>query len=88
MKKNQQRIRMILESKKIPFEAIDIALQSNDKDKMREIVGDPKALPPQVCNGITYCGVSITCLLLKFKKLSSTLGGYTGFKQFILPSMT
>lgn len=48
---------MILDSKKIPYEKLDIAASTACKDKMREISGDPKALPPQISNGDTYCGV-------------------------------
>ena len=65
---------MILESKKIPFQSVDIAVQSEEKDKMREIVGNPKALPPQVCNGNNYCGVSINvvpldCIIINCSEL-------------------
>ena len=49
---------MILSGKKIPFVIIDIAADASAKDKMRSIIGDPKALPPQIFNGDTYCGVS------------------------------
>ena len=49
---------MVLGSKKIPYEKIDIAASDEDKAKMREVVGDPKALPPQLCNDDQYCGVS------------------------------
>ncbi|XP_051909467.1 SH3 domain-binding glutamic acid-rich-like protein 3 [Hippocampus zosterae] len=55
-KKDQQKLFMVLESKKIPFERVDIAASDADKELMRSIVGDPKALPPQICNGNTYCG--------------------------------
>ncbi|XP_787111.1 SH3 domain-binding glutamic acid-rich-like protein 3 [Strongylocentrotus purpuratus] len=56
IKKQQQRIKMILDGKKIEYEDVDISQKEEDKVKMREIVGDPKALPPQICNGETYCG--------------------------------
>lgn len=49
---------MILDSKKIPYNKLDVAADTNLREKMREIVGDPKALPPQLCNGNQYCGVS------------------------------
>ncbi|XP_017282751.1 SH3 domain-binding glutamic acid-rich-like protein 3 [Kryptolebias marmoratus] len=55
-KKNQERITSVLTSKKIPFKAVDITANSEDKDLMRKIAGDPSALPPQLCNGDTYCG--------------------------------
>mmetsp|Transcript_29116 Transcript_29116/g.32334 ORF Transcript_29116/g.32334 Transcript_29116/m.32334 type:complete len:94 (+) Transcript_29116:68-349(+) len=56
IKKRQQKIQMVLEGKKIPINIIDIAKGTADKEKMRELAGDPKALPPQICNGDQYCG--------------------------------
>ena len=58
MKKHQQKIEMVLDSKKIAFETIDISSDEDAKNRMRELSGDPKALPPQICNGDQYCGVS------------------------------
>lgn len=60
VKKQQQKIFMILDSKKIPYTPVDICQDEKDKVLMREIVGDEKALPPQICNGRDYCGVSLT----------------------------
>ncbi|XP_077367558.1 SH3 domain-binding glutamic acid-rich-like protein 3 [Festucalex cinctus] len=56
MKKRQQRIFMVLESKRISFERVDIAANESDKELMRQISGDSTALPPQICNGNSYCG--------------------------------
>ncbi|XP_071772293.1 SH3 domain-binding glutamic acid-rich-like protein 3 [Centroberyx gerrardi] len=56
MKKHQQKIFLILDSKKIPYKAVDIAQSGEDKEEMRRKAGNPKALPPQICNGDTYCG--------------------------------
>lgn len=56
VKKEQQRIEMVLSGKKIEIEKVDISLVEGAKDKMRDIVGDPKALPPQLCKGDTYLG--------------------------------
>ncbi|XP_076813022.1 SH3 domain-binding glutamic acid-rich-like protein 3 [Clavelina lepadiformis] len=56
IKKKQQKILMTLEGKKFPFEQIDITSDSAKKDEMREIAGDPKALPPQLANGKDYLG--------------------------------
>ncbi|XP_072019042.1 SH3 domain-binding glutamic acid-rich-like protein 3 [Amphiura filiformis] len=55
-KKHQQKMEWILGSKKIEFQKIDIAASEEDKAKMREIVGDPKALAPQIAIDDTYCG--------------------------------
>ena len=59
IKKAQQHIKMILDGKKIKYEEVDVAADSEAKDKMREIIGDDKALPPKIFKGDTYCGVSI-----------------------------
>ena len=48
---------MVLSSKKIAFDEIDISSCEEGKAKMREIAGDQKALPPQIANGDVYCGV-------------------------------
>ena len=48
---------MVLASKKIAYEEVDIASSEEAKNKMREIAQDPKALPPQIANGDQYCGV-------------------------------
>ncbi|XP_039981691.1 SH3 domain-binding glutamic acid-rich-like protein 3 [Xiphias gladius] len=56
MRKNQERIFSVLSSKKINFEAVDIAQNCADKDLMRKSAGNPTALPPQICNGDVYCG--------------------------------
>ncbi|XP_060947353.1 SH3 domain-binding glutamic acid-rich-like protein 3 [Limanda limanda] len=56
IKKDQQKIEMTLDSLKIPYTNVDIAQNVEDKDEMRRIAGDPTALPPQICNGDTYCG--------------------------------
>ncbi|XP_026174566.1 SH3 domain-binding glutamic acid-rich-like protein 3 [Mastacembelus armatus] len=56
IKKNQDRIFSVLESKKIPFKAVDISQKAEDKDLMRKIAKNPTALPPQICNGDVYCG--------------------------------
>ena len=54
---------MILESKKIKFEKVDVAADETAKAKMREIAGNPKAIPPQLCNGDQYCGVRHTWIV-------------------------
>lgn len=55
-KKQQQRIEMILDSKKIPYNKVDITQDPAEKDRMRRIAGNERALPPQFANGETYCG--------------------------------
>jgi glutaredoxin len=62
VKKRQQRVMMILESKTIPYEAIDITEpgKENEKDFMMKngkIRGDIKYVQsPQIFNGEVYCG--------------------------------
>ena len=58
VKHRQQHIKMLLESKKIPFEEVDISCSHDLLDKMREIAGNPKCLPPQIARGDEYIGVS------------------------------
>ena len=57
MKKKQQKILMILEGKKFPFQQFDVSSDPSLKERMRAIVGNPKALPPQLCKGDEYLGV-------------------------------
>jgi len=56
IKKHQQKIEMILDAKKIPYQKLDVAADESLKAKMREIAKNPTALPPQLCNGDQYCG--------------------------------
>ncbi|KAM4634008.1 SH3 domain-binding glutamic acid-rich-like protein 3 [Polymixia lowei] len=56
VKKQQQSIFFYMDSKKIPYKAVDITQKTEDKEEMRRKVGNPTALPPQICNGDTYCG--------------------------------
>ncbi|KAI6654591.1 SH3 domain-binding glutamic acid-rich-like protein 3 [Oopsacas minuta] len=56
IKKQQDRIQNVLDSKKIAYNKIDIAASEDSKAKMRKIVGDEKALAPQLANGDQYCG--------------------------------
>ncbi|XP_059213027.1 SH3 domain-binding glutamic acid-rich-like protein 3 [Centropristis striata] len=56
MRDRPQKIFNILDAKKIKYEVVDISQNTQHKDLMRQLAGDPKALPPQICNGDTYCG--------------------------------
>lgn len=70
VKKRQQRVLMILDSKNIKYDVIDITEpgKESDKDFMQSnstsnggTVSDPNprsALPPQIFNEDDYCGVS------------------------------
>ena len=48
---------MILDGKKIEYQLLDVAADESLKKEMRDISGNPKALPPQICNDNEYCGV-------------------------------
>ncbi|XP_017778575.1 PREDICTED: SH3 domain-binding glutamic acid-rich protein homolog [Nicrophorus vespilloides] len=68
VKKRQQRVLMILDSRNIKYEVVDIAEPDNEADKdfmqnnstsLGATVGDANprhALPPQLFNDTTYCG--------------------------------
>ena len=53
---------MILDSKKIEYQRIDVAADEDAKKRMRELSGNPTAIPPQLFNGGQYCGVGTTLL--------------------------
>ncbi|XP_042359659.1 SH3 domain-binding glutamic acid-rich-like protein 3 [Plectropomus leopardus] len=56
IKKQQQHIQMVLDSKTIKYELVDISVSEEDKNLMRKLAGNPTALPPQICKGDNYCG--------------------------------
>lgn len=70
VKKRQQRVLMILDSRNIKYEVVDIAEPTNEEQKdfmqnnstsVGATVSDPNPrhpLPPQVFNDDTYCGVN------------------------------
>ena len=49
---------MILDSKKIDYDSVDIAGNEEGKKKMRDIMGDPRGLPPRLTKGDVDLGVS------------------------------
>ncbi|VEN37377.1 unnamed protein product, partial [Callosobruchus maculatus] len=68
VKKRQQRVIMILDSKNIKYEVIDIAepgaeeakdFMQNNSTALGATIGDPNPrhpLPPQIFNDDAYCG--------------------------------
>ncbi|XP_038077111.1 SH3 domain-binding glutamic acid-rich-like protein 3 [Patiria miniata] len=56
IKKKQQQIEKILDSKRVQYDKIDVSAEEDKIKKMRELIGDPSALPPQLFNGDTYLG--------------------------------
>ncbi len=65
IKKSQQKIEMILDSKKIEYVKLDVAADEDAKKRMRDLIGNDKALPPQLFNDDTYCGVRLMHVLHK-----------------------
>ena len=55
---------MILDSKKIDYDKVDIAGNEEGKKKMREIMGNPAGLPPQFTKGDTHLGVSFVVMYI------------------------
>ncbi|XP_064196657.1 SH3 domain-binding glutamic acid-rich-like protein 3 [Anguilla rostrata] len=55
-KKNQTSIFQHLDSKNIPYKTVDISQSADLRTEMRDKMGNPKALPPQIFNDDTYCG--------------------------------
>ena len=57
-KKNQQRIKMVLESKNVPFEYLDICTIETAKEAMRAICTENgvKSVAPQIVSDGMYCG--------------------------------
>ncbi|RUS90928.1 hypothetical protein EGW08_001325 [Elysia chlorotica] len=55
-KKNQRTIEDVLSGQKIEFELVDVSASRDELQRMRDIVGKPDALAPQIANGEDYCG--------------------------------
>ena len=56
IKGQQQRILMLLKSKKIEFEEVDTCIVE-DREAMRKISGNPQQLAPYISNDDEPCGV-------------------------------
>ena len=79
VKKQQQRIEMVLgnQYKTYEVEYVDTAASEEAKKKMRDLMGDPKGLPPQIFRGDKYLGVrellecyfETVCKVLKWKAI-------------------
>lgn len=70
----QNRIKLILDGKKIPYEEIDLSKNQEVREEMRALAGIPDLLPPQIFNGNTYCGVRVIAVrtrVLRVKKWRS-----------------
>ncbi|XP_078001700.1 SH3 domain-binding glutamic acid-rich-like protein 3 isoform X2 [Phascolarctos cinereus] len=57
IKSQQSEVTRILDGKRIQYELVDISQDNALREEMRNLAGDPKAIPPQICNGNKYCGV-------------------------------
>ena len=58
VKKQQQKITQVLDAKLVAYVIIDVAASEDDKLRMRELMNDETALPPQIFKGDTHLGVS------------------------------
>ena len=58
LKKNQQRIKMVLESQNLQFEYLDICTDEPAKEAMKKICAENgvKSQAPQIVNNGKYCG--------------------------------
>jgi hypothetical protein len=56
LKGQQQRIFNVLDSKKISYTKVDIAEAEENKMEMRDLCGNPTALPPRFVKGDKYLG--------------------------------
>jgi len=91
VKKRQQRVVMILESKGISYEAVDITEPGKEEDKefmqknskLRD-ENDRHPLPPQIFNDGEYCGVSII-YFFAFPSLPHPLCYFCHAEQSALP---
>ncbi|XP_044143484.1 SH3 domain-binding glutamic acid-rich-like protein 3 isoform X2 [Bufo gargarizans] len=51
MKSQQNEMKRILDSHGIPYDSVDISVDKCLLDKMREQIGNPRAVPPQLFRG-------------------------------------
>ena len=65
------KIENVLKANDIQFELIDICTDTSLREEMREKMGDPTAIPPQIFNGDNYCGVSIQLLRVNYFRLTT-----------------
>ncbi|OCT94443.1 hypothetical protein XELAEV_18012114mg [Xenopus laevis] len=56
IKSKQNEIMLILDSKCIKYERVDISVDNNIRTEMREKCGNPTAIPPQIFNDDQFCG--------------------------------
>uniref|UniRef100_A0A0B6XZE6 SH3 domain-binding glutamic acid-rich-like protein n=1 Tax=Arion vulgaris TaxID=1028688 RepID=A0A0B6XZE6_9EUPU len=55
-RKHQMRIQDVLSGSQFDFDVVDVSASKDKLAKMRDIVGDAKALAPQIAHGDVYCG--------------------------------
>lgn len=53
-----QHVFLIMDGKGYVYDKVDIATSADDKQRMRDLCGDPQALPPRFFKGDKYLGVS------------------------------
>ncbi|CAN0352679.1 unnamed protein product [Lampetra planeri] len=56
IRQRQREVTRILESRRVPYQLIDVSVDERVLDEMRSRAGDPSALPPQIFNEGDYLG--------------------------------
>lgn len=96
MKKRQQRVLMILDSKNVGYEVIDITEPGKEDEKefmqtMSTARDSKYPLPPQIFNEDDYCGASIisfrTCIMIILLFLEFLLYFLSSFKKHLFHSI-
>ncbi|KAJ7310304.1 hypothetical protein JRQ81_007208 [Phrynocephalus forsythii] len=56
VKKRQSEVLRILDGNRLKYQLVDVSLSERLLQEMRDKVGKPDAIPPQIFNGDKYCG--------------------------------
>ncbi|XP_032832589.1 uncharacterized protein LOC116955557 [Petromyzon marinus] len=56
IRQRQREVTRILESRRVPYQLIDVSVDERVLEEMRRRAGDPSALPPQIFNEGDYLG--------------------------------
>ena len=72
MRQQQQRVLQTLDTKRIPYEARDIAVDQEAKRDYRRLmrIHDARAATPQIFNGDTLCGVRHSAIAAVLTKMN------------------
>ncbi|XP_053129342.1 SH3 domain-binding glutamic acid-rich-like protein 3 [Hemicordylus capensis] len=56
VKRRQSEVLRILDGNSMKYELVDVSISESLLQEMRDKVGNPDAIPPQIFNGEEYCG--------------------------------